>query len=448
MHIRLLLLGLFAWSGLSAQDASNAELLFHWYDQEIPGSNVYDNAYNECWGMVEGGREYAVIGTTLGTHIFDVTEPETAYEAAFVEGAVTGGIIIHRDFHDYNGYLYAVADEGFSSLQIIDITGLPDAVEVVYDSSEHFQRSHNIFIDGDVLYVCGGNTTLDLYSLEDPENPTLIIDCDQDVPGWNQIGYLHDIYVKDGIAYCNNGSQLYIVDFTDTSNPVVLGDISEYPEPGYNHSGWLHPDGNLYAMADETHGSDIKLIDVSDPSDLSVITTFQSNVAENSIVHNLIWNGDFLHVSHYYDGYYVWDCSDPENPVLAAYYDTCTIPHQFSYEGAWGVYPLLPSGNVIVSDMQEGLFLIRPELSTGMEEQSTTAGAAFPNPAQAGTALTLPGAEGTNVAITDGTGRLLTHCNADRQGRVTLPASLETGWYVLRTQNTASSLTYRVFCQR
>ena len=134
MHIRLLLLGLFAWSGLSAQDAFNAELLFHWYDSEIPGSNVYDNAYNECWGMVQDGREYAVIGTTLGTHIFDVTEPETAYEAAFVEGAVTGGIIIHRDFHDYNGYLYAVADEG-SSLQIIDITGLPDAVEVVYDSA-------------------------------------------------------------------------------------------------------------------------------------------------------------------------------------------------------------------------------------------------------------------------------------------------------------------------
>ena len=132
MHIRLLLLGLFAWSGLSAQDAFNAELLFHWYDSEIPGSNVYDNAYNECWGMVQDGREYAVIGTTLGTHIFDVTEPETAYEAAFVEGAVTGGIIIHRDFHDYNGYLYAVADEGFSSLQIIDITGLPDAVEVVF----------------------------------------------------------------------------------------------------------------------------------------------------------------------------------------------------------------------------------------------------------------------------------------------------------------------------
>ena len=29
-----------------------------------------------------------------------------------------------------------------------------------------------------------------------------------------------------------------------------------------------------------------------------------------------------------------------------------------SYKGAWGVYPYLSSGNIIVSDMQTGLYII------------------------------------------------------------------------------------------
>ena len=42
--------------------------------------------------------------------------------------------MIHRDYHDHNGYLYAVCDEGQSTLQIIDLSGLPNDLEVVYDS--------------------------------------------------------------------------------------------------------------------------------------------------------------------------------------------------------------------------------------------------------------------------------------------------------------------------
>ena len=50
-------------------------------------------------------------------------------------GRAVGPEIIHRDYHDYQGYLYAVSDEGAASLQIIDISTLPDSASVVYDSS-------------------------------------------------------------------------------------------------------------------------------------------------------------------------------------------------------------------------------------------------------------------------------------------------------------------------
>ena len=104
-----------------SQNTENLELLFNWNDETILGTTAYDNAYNEIWGLVVNNREFAVIGSTAGTHIFDVTDPHNSLEVQFIQGASFGPSIIHRDYHDRNGYLYAVSDEGNSSLQIIDI---------------------------------------------------------------------------------------------------------------------------------------------------------------------------------------------------------------------------------------------------------------------------------------------------------------------------------------
>ena len=101
-----------------------ATLLGTWDDETLVGSTWYDNTYNEIWGVAVNGKEYAILGSTAGTHFIDVTNPQQPYEAFFVEGAATGGQIIHRDYHDYKGYLYAACDEGPSTLQIIDITQL------------------------------------------------------------------------------------------------------------------------------------------------------------------------------------------------------------------------------------------------------------------------------------------------------------------------------------
>ncbi len=371
-----LFLASFLAFNLHAQDSLNCEVLFHWDDPSLVGSFAFDNTYNEVWGFVQGDREYAVIGSTAGTHIFDVTDPANAVQLHFVEGAFTGGGVVHRDYHDYQGYLYTASDEGTSTLQIIDISNLPASVEVVYDSNALFTRAHNLFIDETrgVLYAAGGSQQLKLFSLEDPTNPTLILDCQTDFPGWSQAGYIHDLYVKDGIAYLNaGGNGLFIADFNDTDNPVFLGSLTSYPDQGYNHSGWLHPDGEIYALADETHGMKIKILDVSDPSDINVLSLLGSEVSDNSIVHNVIFDGDYLHMSYYYDGYYVFDVSDPANPVLAAFYDTCTIPNTGSYKGVWGVYPLLPSGNVLISDMQNGLYVLDPDLNIDASVEETGA---------------------------------------------------------------------------
>ena len=363
----------------NAQQTAN--LLYNWQDTTLVGSWSYDNTYNECWGMVVNDREIAIIGSTAGTHFFDVTDPVNSTEVAFVAGAYTGGGVIHRDYHDFNDYLYVVCDEGSSStLQIIDISDLPNTVNTVYDSNNLFTKSHNIFIDTATakLYACASNSAMDIYSLANPTNPTFIY-------SYNAVGHVHDAYVRNDTAYLNCGPDGFrVVDFhyLDLLGGVAveLASLTSYPDAGYNHSGWLNDDGTLYIMQDENHGYDVKILDVADLSNISVLATFNSGVDPQSMAHNGIIKGDLAYIPYYHDGLRVFDISDPSNPVQTWEYDTYAPNNHSSYKGAWGVYPYLPSGNIIVSDMQTGLYLFECETPTAIIENNLTHNL-FPNPA-------------------------------------------------------------------
>ncbi len=345
--------------------SQEANLLGQWNDPEIVVNPTFNNSYSEVWGVVANNNEFAVIGSTGGTHFIDVTDPQNPREVAFVQGVVHGSSITHRDFHDYQCYLYAVSDQGSANaLQVIDYSNLPNSVEVVYESQEYFARSHNIFIDTSAarLYVAParvpnmGTIPLRVLSLENPETPELLADI-YEIEGVG-INGIHDLYVRENIAYLNLGGQFMVADFTDADAPVYLGGMTSYPQQGYNHSGWLNDNGDTYYMADETHGRDLKVVDVSDFTDIEVVQTFDAESTENSsIPHNLIVRGDYLYVSYYYDGLQVYDIGDPQSPQRIFHYDTYAEPNLTSYRGAWGVFPYLPSGNILISDMQSGLFV-------------------------------------------------------------------------------------------
>ncbi|MBP9152501.1 MAG: choice-of-anchor B family protein [Flavobacteriales bacterium] len=386
MKNTLLFLLLVASTASFAQGSLNMDSLFNWQDVSLVPSAAHSNTYNEIWGYAKNGKEYAIIGSTAGTHIFDVTNPATSHQVALVPGAVTGSQVVHRDFHDYDDYLYMVCDEGPSTLQIIDLRFLPDSAPVVYDSDALFNRCHNIFIDTSSarMYMCGGSKLFAVYSLADPTAPTLLLDCPNDVPFWSSIGYVHDVYVRNDTAYCNAGwNGLFVVDFSNIAEPQMIGSLDTYVQSGYNHSGWLMPDAPFYALADETHGMDIKIVDVSDMNNLEVTDTIGSNVNTNSIPHNLIYNNGFLYVSYYFDGVYMFDCSNPAHPTLAGFYDTSTELHQHGwYRGCWGVYPFLPSGNILASDMQTGLWVFKNNLVASIIEggEEASAFSVYPNP--------------------------------------------------------------------
>jgi hypothetical protein len=64
--------------------------------------------------------------------------------------------------------------------------------------------------------------------------------------------------------------------------------------------------------------------------------------------------------SYYKDGITIVDASRPDNLVTVGRYDTYTQGSGNGFNGAWGVYPFLPSGNILVSDIDNGLFVLTP----------------------------------------------------------------------------------------
>lgn len=367
LFIFLLIVG-FTYSPIAhGQSSDNMNLLGSWDDPSL--NTGWGVKYNDVWGYSADGREYAILGALEYTIFLDVTEPNDPREIARFAG---GAPSIWRDFKTFRTYAYGVADQTSSSspsgLQIFDLSELPNKVTKVRDSNVFFETAHNIFIDTlkGYLYVAGSNTRpnglLVLKLMGQETKPTVAADVI--LPG----GYVHDVFVRDLKAYCSHGNNgLYIYDMTFPQNPEVLGALPFYSGQGYNHSSWLTDAGDALIFADENHGQPLRILDVSDFSNLSVISTFSSSLlapaVTNSIPHNPFVRDNLAFISYYHEGIQVFDISDRLNPTRAAYYDTYSNSNYFGYEGAWGVYPFLPSNIVLGSDISNGLFLL--ELKEG-----------------------------------------------------------------------------------
>jgi len=354
--IACLFLQIFAF----AQFEENVVQMGNWQDPDAPiiAPNWIASKYHDVWAVEVNGKEYAIMSTRIGIHIIDIENTEDLKVLHTIPAKFQGEFAVHRDFHDYNGYLYVVCDEGPSTLQIIDIRNLPEEATVVYDSNELFTTTHNIFIDTThaKLYALGANTANVLVAtLANPEKPRLMYKYNE--------GYVHDIYVRDNIGYLNQSDEgLYIVEFGNTDYQI-LGTLTNYPDQGYNHSGWLSEDGNYYALCDENHGLKVKLLDVSDPTDIKFVSLFGSDETENSIPHNVLIRDNYAFVSYYYDGLQIFDISEPEAVTKVGAYDTYLDENNVSYKGAWGVYPHLKSEKILISDMQTGLYVFDVELA-------------------------------------------------------------------------------------
>ena len=112
-------------------------------------------------------------------------------------------------------------------------------------------------------------------------------------------------------------------------------------------------DGNFVFTTDETSNAYLAAYDVSDLNNIQEVDRIQSNPGSGSIPHNTHVDGNFLITSYYRDGTTVHDITYPNNMVQVAYYDSYSGSGN-GFDGCWGTYPFLPSGNIISSDINSG----------------------------------------------------------------------------------------------
>ena len=100
----------------------------------------------------------------------------------------------------------------------------------------------------------------------------------------------------------------------------------------------------------------MRIWDVSDLSNITQVAEYESR--DQLIIHNVTVREDYAYISYYIDGLRVVDLSDPTNPGEVGFYDTFPAESRNPFDGDWGVYPFAPSGNIYVSDLSTGLYIL------------------------------------------------------------------------------------------
>jgi len=317
---------------------------------------MHNSDANDVWGWANGtGNEYAIVGLNNGVSVVDVTDPTNPTEVFFESGMNS----IWRDIKTYNGYAY-ITTEAQNGLLIIDMNTLPANANLATNyytgpSGNEWQSAHNIFIDSNgVAYIFGANRgnggTIMLDITTDPMNPVEI--------GIEDTYYVHDGVVRNDTLFqaCINDGFFTIHDVSDKSNPVFLG---IHNTPGnFAHNIWFSDDGEYVYTTDEISNGFIGEYNITDFSAITQTDEIQSSPGMNVIPHNAHYIDDYLVTSYYRDGVVIHDVSNKGNMIEVGNFDTSPNFNGDGFNGCWGAYPWLPSGNIISSDIEEGLHVI------------------------------------------------------------------------------------------
>lgn len=424
MRIAVVIWLLFLSGSGFSQDAKNVVLLDHWFDSSVTLA-IEDARLSDVWGFYVQGQPYAVAGTTDGVSVFQIEEGKLKLVDAKA-GAFQNVTVVHRDIKTYGNYLYAVGDEGTATLQIFDLSYLPDSISKVYDSNALFSICHNIFIDtlNAKLYACGANNIgMKVLDISVPTAPVLL-------HNFTDVNYVHDCYVRNDTAYLNCGPDgLWVYDFSGTV-PIQLGILDFYADQGYNHSGWLSPNGQLYAFCDETEGTKIKLCEIGDLSVIKVDEAFATRGFQEYMPHNIYLTDELAFVAYYNKGFRIFDLkTKPIEEV--GHYDTFFQETEYKLNGAWGVYVFEKEEMILLSDRQNGLYLF--SFPIGLYELSTVDQSVYNTPFIDENSILLSkrffSEDDLKFSISDASGRVV-YLQESYHNWVNIPLQLSAGSYI------------------
>ncbi len=332
-----------------AQSSYNMTLLGSYEWPTTEGSDI--------WGWVDPVTEdeYALVGLNDGFSCVNVTDPSNPIEEFYISDLNS----TWRDIKTWGNYAYVTteADAGLLIVDLTDMTGntywhVSQFVNPTTSAAVSFTAAHNIYIDENgIAYIFGASSN----SGGSPADGVIFLDVAANAVSPVYLGQWDEEYIHDGMARgdtlyagCIYTGDLYIIDVSNKASPSVLG---THPTPNsFTHNAWVSDDGNYVFTTDEQADSYIGSYNISDMNNIQEVDRIQSNPESNSIPHNTHVDGNFLVTSWYRDGTIVHDISNPNNLVQVAYYDSYNGSGD-GFDGCWGTYPFLPSGNIISSEI-------------------------------------------------------------------------------------------------
>ena len=351
-----------------------------------PGERVSD-----IWGWTdpETRREYVLAGRTAGMAVMDITDASNPVFVGLMPGNPSGA----RDIKVYRDHAFLTGDgAGDHGLLVFDLTRLRDVASgempAIFEPDARYDlvaSAHNLIIDPEsgFAYTVGTNTGgescgggLHMIDIREPLSPTFA-GCFTDSAGLIWSGRTHDAqctvyrgpdeaYQGRQLCFASNETLLRIVDVTDKANPVAISAMS-HPGTAYVHQGWLTEDHRYLYVNDEldeivgtTDRTRTLIWDVTELEDPVLVAEHLG--PDQATDHNLYIKGTRAYLANYQAGLHVLDISDPEAPVEIGWFDTTPYganPPGFG-GGAWTAFPFFESGMVVVSSINEGLFVLRP----------------------------------------------------------------------------------------
>ena len=408
---------------------SNVDLMSFLALADIGGGEA-----NDIWGWTDSstGKEYAIMGRTNGTSFVDISDPLNPIYLGNLPPHSTNSI--ERDIKVYADHAFMVAEANNSGMQVFDLTQLRSVASppATFSATAHypdFSDAHNLVINEDsgFAYAVGTNTCsggLHMINIQTPTNPTAA-GC------FSADGYTHDAQCVNyagpdndhqGKEICLNSNldTLTIVDVTNKAGPAMLSRTG-YSGSRVTHQGWLTEDQAYFLLGDEwdeTNNPNVTntrtyLWDVSDLDAPALIGSHDSTTTATD--HNQYVKGSYTYQSNYRAGLRILDITDIANGNLTevAFFDVDPGSDSSNYDdGAWSNYPFFDNGIVIVSVIEQGLFILRPNLVDGVNPALASA-------AVNGAALTLiygealdesstPATDAFTVTVA-GSGRTVTH---------------------------------------
>ncbi len=332
-------------------------LLSQSFNLNLLGDYEWQNndAGSDIWGWVDqNNNEYALVGLENGFSVVDVTNPSNPVFKFYISDLSS----TWRDIKTWGNYAY-VTTEADAGLLIVDLTDMTGNTYWHVTNFTHpngnsveFTAAHNIYIDENgIAYIFGASSN----NGSNPSDGVIFLDVNADPISPHYLGEWDEEYIHDGMvrgdtlyAGCINVGELFIIDVSDKSNPQTLG--RRVTPSNFTHNAWISDNGDYVFTTDERSDAYIGAYDITNMSNIQEVDRIQSNPGSLSIPHNTHVDGNFIITSWYRDGTTVHDVTYPNNMIQVAYYDSYSGTGD-GFDGCWGTYPFLPSGNIISSDI-------------------------------------------------------------------------------------------------